>query len=163
MGHLRSTAMGSLKLLGLVGQHLAAPIMSFGISYATAFAVLLFTAPFHPDRRVFTVGCALVGFCGVKMGARCLPAITRRFGSIALLLLGLFYFYRYVASWGPALTYEGKVVDDYHTSLEQLIFLALGGLTAVVVVWWTTFLEHESPTGEHPKRSEPLKDSESTC
>jgi len=163
MGNMRSTAMGSLKLLGLVGQHIAAPIMSFGVSYATAFVVLLFTAPFHLGPRAFTAGCAIVGFCGVLMGARCLPSTTRRFGSIALLLLGLLYFYRYVANWGPALTYEGKLVDDFHTSLEQLIFLALGGLTAVVVVWWTTFLEREFPNRNNRKGNKSFKDSEQGC
>jgi len=163
MGTMRHPVMGSLKLLGLIGQHLAAPLVAFGISYAAAFAVLLFTAPFHLGPRAFTVGCAVVGFCGVIMGARCLPTTTRRFGSIVLLLLGLLYFHRYVAIWGSDINDEGTVVDMTNTSLEQLIFLAIGGLTAVTVIWWTSFLEREFPEQKHLKKSAPLKDSESTC
>jgi hypothetical protein len=163
MEKMRSTAMGSLKLLGLVCQHLAAPLVAFGISYAAAFAILFFTAPFHLGPRGFTVGCAFVGFCGVMMGARCLPVTTRRFGSIGLLLLGLFYFYHYIADWGPDLTYEGKVVDASSTSLQQLIFLAIGGLIAVTVIWWMSYLEREFPKRKHPKGSVPLPDSGNTC
>src|SRR6185312_8704859 len=69
----------------------------------------------------------------------------------------------FVADWGPALTYEGKTVDASSQSLEQLILLTLGGLIAVVVVWWTTFLEREFPIREQLKRSEPLKDSSFIC
>jgi hypothetical protein len=149
MENVRRTAMGSLRLLGLVCQHLAAPIMSFGISYATAIVMLLLSGFLHLGRHGFTVGCAVVGFCGVIMGARCLPAATRRYGSVGLLLLGLFYFYHYIGSWGPEVTDEGKTVDMYNTSLEQLIFLALGGLTAVIVIWWTAYLEQE-PRSSNP-------------
>jgi hypothetical protein len=130
MGTVRNPAMGSLKLLGFIAQHLAAPVVAFGISYAAVFAVLFVTAILHLGPRGFTVGCGFVGFCGVMMGAHCLPPITRRFGSISLLLLGLFYFHHYIAPWGPEMTDEGKVV-----SFEQIIFLALGGLAAVVVIW----------------------------
>jgi hypothetical protein len=144
MENVRRTAMGSLRLLGLIGQHLAAPIMSFGISYATAIAVLFFSGILHLGPHGFTVGCGVVGFCGVMMGARCLPTTTRRFGSICLLHLGLFYFYQYIGSWGPEVTDEGTTVNMYNTSLEQLIFLAFGGLTAVIVIWWTSSLEQVS-------------------
>jgi hypothetical protein len=55
------------------------------------------------------------------------------------------------------------MVDASRTSLEQLIFLALGGLTAVIVIWWLSYLEREPPNREHLKKSDLLKDSKFTC
>jgi hypothetical protein len=96
------------------------------------------------------------------MGARCLPPATRRFGSIGLPLLGLFFFYRYIGVWGSEFV-DGEMVDASRRSFGQLIFLAIGGLTAVIVIWWLSYLEREFPKRKHPKGSVPLPDSGNTC
>ena len=162
MEKMRSTVMGSLKLLGLVCQHLAAPLVSFAFSCASAFAIMFFAEVLHLGQRGFMLGLGIVAFCGVIMGARCLPPATRRFGSIGLPLLGLFFFYRYIGVWGSEFV-DGEMVDASRRSFGQLIFLAIGGLTAVIVIWWLSYLERELLKREHLKKSEPFKDSKFTC
>jgi hypothetical protein len=130
----RSPAVGSLRLLLLVFRHLAAPFVSLVVSYATVIVGGLFISILRMGQFGFTIVCGVVGFTGVIVGARSLPVATRRFSSIGLLLLGLAYYY-YIASWSPETTEEGKTVNMHDVSLRRFIFLGLGGLLAVIVIW----------------------------
>jgi xanthosine utilization system XapX-like protein len=128
---MRQTAYNSSRLLGLVFRYAAAPLVSFVASYATAILVFLFVA-FLRIRFAFNPAFAVVGFCGVISGARCLPQIHRRFGSILLLLLGLVYFCCFVVPWGNQITDEGKTVNMDTLWLVRFVFLFIGGFIATI-------------------------------
>lgn len=130
-----ATVSGILRLLLLVFRHVAAPFISFAVSYITVLVGCLSVSIFGMAGQVgFFLVCGLVGFCGVYSGARYLPPATRRPGSVGLLLLGLFYFYRFVAEWGDQISDEGKVYNISNLWTARLVFLALGGLIAVLVI-----------------------------
>jgi|GEM_PF-4238779 len=133
---IRETVVGSSKLLLLVFRHIVvAPLVSFVISYAALlpglFLIVLFGQ--HLGRALcFT----LVGFCGVFMGARCVPQASRGLAAVGLTLLGSIYYASCVAEWGDVMTDEGKFVDAHDSSLVVLILLAFGGLLAITLIAW---------------------------
>ena len=127
----------SSRLLGQVSRYIAAPLVAFVVSYVTAvfaipFFVILFVALLHM-RFAFNLAFAVPGFCGVFAGARCLPHIHRRFGSILLLLLGQVYFCGFVATWGGEMTDEGTIVNVNTLWLTRLDFLSVGGFIATIL------------------------------
>jgi len=135
---IREAVGGSSKLLWLIFRHIAvAPLVSLVVSHASLLPGVFLIAILgqHLGRALcFT----LVGFCGVFSGARCLPQISRRFGSIGLTLLGLIYYSNFIANWGEEMTDEGKMINMHDRSLVEVILLAFGGLLATTVIWWSS-------------------------
>ena len=74
----------------------------------------------------------VMGFCGVYSGCFCLERTSRRFGSIALLVLGLAYYIHWMAFLGYR---EGKNEAHPYVWVVGLAALALGGLVAVICVF----------------------------
>jgi hypothetical protein len=135
---IQETMGGSSKLLLLVLRHIVvAPLVSLVVSFASLLPGVFLIAILgqHLGRALcFT----FVGFCGVFSGARCLPQISRRFGSIGLTLLGLIYYSNFIAHWGEEMTDEGKMINMHDRSLVEVILLAFGGLLATTVIWWSS-------------------------
>jgi hypothetical protein len=148
----RRTVAGSMRLLLLVFRNVvAAPLVSLIISYATIIGGAFLFVPlslgfgFPGGQLGFSINCGMVGFCGVFAGAQVMSAALRRVGSIGLLILGLVYFYYYIADWGPQMSEEGTMYNPDHVSWNRLIWLGSGGLVAVVVIWWRSFIKKAPP------------------
>lgn len=133
---IRETVGGSSKLLLLVLTHvIVAPLVTFVSSHIVflpgVFLIVLLGQ--HAGRALcFT----LIGFCGVFIGSRVLPPLSRLVGALGLVLFQLIYYSHFVAIWDHAMEYEGRTIDMYHRSLMELIFLAIGGLLATTVILW---------------------------
>jgi len=143
---IKRTVAGCFRLLLLILRYVAAPLVSFVISFAAVVAGGVFIGSLRLGQVGFTLLCGVVGFCGVIAGTRILPPVSRRFGSIGLLFLGLIYFWNFVADWGNQITDEGKVINIDKLWVMRTIFLALGGALATVVVWkWSSWNKSLEP------------------
>ncbi len=82
-------------MLGQFTSLLGRYIVAIAVAGAVAFGVFALCIPFAmwADALITFILClVVVGFCGVLGGALCLPRDKRRFGSFALLLLGLGFY-----------------------------------------------------------------------
>jgi hypothetical protein len=74
----------------------------------------------------------IMGFCGVLFGSLCLEWPSRRFGSIALLIIGLTFYIGIMFS----IQYPGMVGDEHpYLWLWGLGALLVGGLTTVIFIF----------------------------
>lgn len=116
----------------IVLRHIAAPLVSFVVSWIVFIPGLFVFGILHFLAFLF----ALVGFLGVFSGTCCLPRISRRVGSGALLLLGL-AFYCYLAKILADSPDDTDGPPTYPMSpFVWCIPLTLGGLLSAFLSWW---------------------------
>ena len=119
----------TLQFLLLFLRYVAAVAVAFVASYVVLVpASLLFGLPGMLGVVLFFM---IIGFCGVFSGALCLPELSRRFGSVILLALGLIY---YCCDCMDSFRQDGNSFP-----FIWLIPLAGGGLIALILNWRQPF------------------------
>jgi hypothetical protein len=135
---IRGTLTNSSKFLSSVFWHvIVVPLVSFVASFAALFVGIFLIVMF--GQLLGRALCfTMVGFCGVLSGALCMTPATRRFGALALTLLGVIFYSGCVTEWGNVGTDEGTFVYRYDQSLAETLLLAFGGLLATIAVGWSS-------------------------
>jgi hypothetical protein len=128
-------------------RYAAAIVVSCIVSFAV-FGIIVFIAGIAgscgPDacEYAYYVGNAVVGFCGVLIGAFCLERTSQRVGSIFLLFLGLAF---YIFLCYPLSLSMGSDAKAPLYLFSFLLPLAIGGLLAVARIFLVTRRPPPSP------------------
>lgn len=118
-------------------RYVAAIVVSYVVSFAV-FGFTLFVAgsllPGHDEASELAtyIGIAVVGFCGVFLGALLLERASRRVGSIILLFLGLAF---YLFLCYPMDLSSGSDAKNPNYFLRWLVPLSVGGFLAVTLIF----------------------------
>ena len=132
------------RFTNISGRYVLAVFVAFVVSCAifallgfVPFLLALYIVPHLLMFMQFVIPVMLtvMGFSGVFTGSLCLDRPGRRFGSVALLILGLTFFVCFALFFQKYL-YFGDVDRDHpYPWLGGLAALAVGGAVAVIIVF----------------------------